>query len=447
MAKYVRVGLARELAGLIFIFIFVAGAWAYRCTRAANAPSTEAGRVESAGTAQKVAGAGAGLSAPLAAAHGADGDVVVAGLDVAAASIRVQRIDANDRIIAEKAVFRGVAWSGESELKVVSAGGSVAITWRGLRGGKLVRQLVVFAQDLTPRGEPVDVTAASCATEDAFWFMDGPRVVVRPWTGPVSQFAWPKEREASVVCGAHRAFAMFDEDDKTSLVALDGGETGALRVAATPMVREADFGDDEPRERADYTVGDDIGVVRLGVSGALSVREVTAAGLGKLRRLRTSIPRDSDVVAVDASSKSLAVIFTEEAAAECGKTASAGSSVAIRVNALRVDRVTFEESVFELAPGSCGREVGPFFTSATGENVAVSWVERFATVGEPRAKIAGLAYRALPATGPLGELSRVETSADTLVDAGCDSARCYAVALARVTGIARVLRYGARAGR
>jgi hypothetical protein len=66
----------------------------------------------------------------------------------------------------------------------------------------------------------------------------------------------------------------------------------------------------------------------------------------------------------------------------------------------------------------------------------------------PRAPIAGLAHRAVPPSGPAGELARIEQPADALVDAGCDSARCYAVALARragmdamVPGLARVVRY------
>jgi hypothetical protein len=119
-----------------------------------------------------------------------------------------------------------------------------------------------------------------------------------------------------------------------------------------------------------------------------------------------------------------------------------------RVKALRIDRTTFEESTVELSAGACGREVGPFFTGTLGDAVSVAWVERVPVAGQPKAPVAGLAHRTVPASGPPGDLARVDQPADALVDAGCDGTRCYAVALARhtgmdamVPGLARVLRY------
>jgi hypothetical protein len=92
--------------------------------------------------------------------------------------------------------------------------------------------------------------------------------------------------------------------------------------------------------------------------------------------------------------------------------------------------------------------VGPFFTGALGDAVSVAWVERVPVAGKARAPIAGLAHRTVNAAGAPGELVRAEQPADALVDAGCDGARCYAVALARragmdamIPGLARVLRY------
>lgn len=403
--------------------------------------------------ASAVAGEPGGLSAPIAAARGEHGDVVVAGLDVPAAAIRVQRIDSKDAVTADRTVLPGVAWSSESELKMVPAAGGVAVTWRGLRGGKLVRQLLVLGPELAPKGDPVDVAAASCATQDALWFTDGKQVNTRPWAGAPSRTALPKDKDAALVCGAHRAFALLDEDDGTSLLMLgasDGGASAgsASAASAVSLLRESDFGDDEQRERAEFTVGDDVGVVRLATSGTLSLREVRSGAPAPLRKLKTTIPRDDDVVAVDASTKVLTVIFTEEVADACAKTGGASTGASVRVKALRMDRATAEESVVELASGACGREVGPFFTGVVGDAVSVAWVERIPVAGKARAPIAGLAHRTVTPSGALPELVRVEQAADALVDAGCDSSRCYAVALARkagmdamVPGLARVLRY------
>jgi hypothetical protein len=396
-----------------------------------------------------------GLSAPIAAARSENGDVVVAGLDVAAASIRVQRINTKDEVVSDKTVLSGVKWSSDSELKMVPAAGGVAITWRGLRAGRLVRQSLVLQPDLSAKGEVLDVSAGACATQDALWFADAKSVSARPWGGGTSRLELPRDEDAALVCGAHRAFALLDEDDGTSLMAFGTNDGGASSSPVVSLLKEADFGNDEQRERAEFTVGDDLGVVRLASSGSLTLREVRDARDGRaaapsaMRKLRTSIGRDDDVVAVDASPKVIVVVFTEEVANGCAKTGGGGASGAsVRVKVLRVDRETNDESVMELDPGSCGHEVGPFFSSAVGDAVSVAWVERVAVAGKARAPIAGLVHRRVLAAAPLGELAHVDLAADALVDAGCDSARCQAVALVRragmdamVPGLARVIRY------
>ena len=396
------------------------------------------------------AGAGGGLSAPIASARGDQGDVVVAGLDVAAHAIRVQRISAKDEVLADRTVFDGAGWSSEAELKMMPAGAGVALVWRGLRAKKPVRQALVLGPDLAPIGDVVDIAPASCATRDALWYTDGKRIHSRPWGAAPTRIELPGDKDGAVViCGAHRAFGLVDDDDGTSLLswgATDGGPAGGVSV--TRLLKESDYGEDDQRERAEYTVGDDIGVVRLSVSGAVSLRELRSGAAAPLRRLKTTIPRDDDVVAVDASPRAVVIVFTEDVGDACPKGDGAGANASTRVKALRVDRATLEESTIELSPGMCGREVGPFFTGAIGEAVSVAWVERIPVAGMSRAPIAGLAHRSVPAAGAAGELARIDQPADALVDAGCDSARCYAVALARragmdamVPGLARVLRY------
>lgn len=447
MASRVRIGLS-------LIFALTAGG-GQACTCAKGSSATDAavasedgGAAATPAAAPPLAGPAGGLSAPIAAAHGDDGEVVVAGLDVPAGAIRVQRINAKDEVIHDKTVLPGVRWSSESELKLVPAAAGVAVVWRGLRDGKLVRQLLVLGRDLAAKGDAVDVPAASCATHDAFWFSDGKTVGMRPWVGAPSRGELPKDKDPALLCGKHRAFAFLDEDDGTSVMMLGADAGAASKPSALSLLKESDFGADEQRERAEFTVDDDVGVVRLAVSGTLTLREVKAGTPAPMRKLKTLVPREDDVVAVDASPKTIAVIFTEEIEGGCSKGGDGtASGASVRVNALRVDRTTFEESVVELAPGICGREVGPFFTAAVGDAISVSWVERVPLAGKPRAPISALVHRAV-GSGPLGALARDEQPADALVDAGCDASRCYAVALARragmdamVPGLARVIRY------
>jgi len=448
MASRAHIGLALLITGI------AASGGACTCSKgSAPAQADASGATDPDAARSVVAGGdasdGGGLSAPIAAVRVEQGEVVVAGLDVAARAIRVQRISAKDEVLAERTVFEGAGWTSESELKMMPAGAGVVLVWRGLRAKKPARQALVLGADLAPVGEPADVAAASCATRDALWYTDGKRIHSRPWAASATRTTLPGDKEGAVlVCGAHRAFGLLDEDDGTSLISWGGADGGAGAVTLASLFKESEFGEDEQRERSEYTVGDDVGVVRLSVGGAVSLREVHAGAAGPLRRLKTIIPRDDDVVAVDACPRAVVIVFTEDVGEACPKGDGAAANVSTRVKALRVDRTTFEESVVELSPGMCGREVGPFFTGALGDAVSVAWVERLPVAGMSRAPIAGLAHRSVPAGGPAGELARIEQPADALVDAGCDGARCYAVALARragmdamVPGLARVLRY------
>lgn len=372
----------------------------------------------------------AGLSAPIAASRVENGDVVVAGLDVAAKAIRVQRLGPDGAVKKERTILAGAKWSSDAEMRVAQAGKGAAVTWHGLYNGRLVRELAVLDAELTPKGEPVEIAAASCATQDALWSTDGKRATARPWAGAAVRTALPQDGDVSLSCGAHRAFALVDEDDGTAVVVLGDKDAGA----PLKLFEESAFGDDDQRERADYTVGDDVGVVRLASSGSLAVREVHAGERGPLHKLKTVLPRDADVVAVDATARQVVVVYTDDASDTCAEAGEPTSST--KVSALRIDRMSFEESTVELSPGMCGREVGPFFTGGLGDALAVAWVERVPVHGKTRAPIAGLAHRSVaPAGATLAPLGRIDLAADALVDAGCDGTHCFAVALARQKGM------------
>jgi hypothetical protein len=283
----------------------------------------------------------------------------------------------------------------------------------------------------------VEVAAASCVPRESSWVSAGARATPRPWSGPSLTVDLPKDSEASLLCGASRAYALLEEEDRTSILAL-----GANGGAPVTVLRNSELGEDERRELSAYTEGDDVGIVRLGESGAVAVRELSGRRLGSLRKLKTSIPKDDDVVAVDASAKTLAIVYTQDVSASCP---SGDSEASTKVSVLRVDRQTFEESTTELSPGRCGYEVGPFFTGVLGDGVSIAWTERTGGPGRARAPIVGLAH-ALVAPSGSPSLARIEQPADALVDAGCDGTTCYAVALAprevrEGAGIAKVLRY------
>lgn len=398
------------------------------------------------------AGASARFSAPIAAARIAgSSDVVVAGLDVASRAIRLQRVGVNDDVKLDRTILGDVAWTRDAELKLVPGGASTSLLWRGTHRGKVGRFHVALGADLGPRGEPTEVGAVSCSTHEQFLHADGKRLAAIPLTGPFAPapVELPKEREVALVCGAHRAFMLLEHDEGADVGVVDtgssdaGGATLAQALATRPLLREADVGDDA-RERAEYVVSGELGVVRLAGGGALAWRETKDGRPGPLKKLERVIPQDDDVVAVDASSKVVVVVYTQEASSACPGT----SGPSTKVVALRIDRSTGAESVLELAPPSCGREVGPFFTSAAGDAVNVSWVERVPTVGRARPPIAALAHVSVSLGTEPRPVERVDVEADALADAGCDASRCIAAALVRrdgmdamVPGPVKVLRY------
>lgn len=383
-----------------------------------------------------------GLSAPIAAAYAKNGEVVIAGLDVPAKAIRVQRIDVKDAVLSDRIAFDDVKWTTDSDLKLAAGGDAVALTWHGLRHDKLVRQLVMLGADLTKKVEPTEVASAYCATKDAVWFANDTSATSRAWNGETARFSLPKDKDASLYCSARRAFGVIEEDDKTSILPLVA-DAGAPVV----MMKEGDFGEDDQRELSEYNVGDELGVVRLGLSGAIAIRETTNGGAGMLHKLKSTIGRDDDVVAVDATTKEVVIVYTQDVSSSCPAAESNETQVSTRVQALRVDRATFDESTVELSSGRCGAEIGPFFTGGVGDDVSVAWVERGSGVGKARAPILGLSHLTV-ALSSVPTLARIDQVADALVDAGCDGTHCFAAALVRrddgdamTPGYVRVLRW------
>ena len=207
-------------------------------------------------------------------------------LDVPASAIRVQRISPKDEVAADRTVLDGrcVVERVGAEGRPGAARAS-AVTWRGLRGGKLVRQLARPRPRSRAEGRGHrrrrrvlrDARRALVHRRQA-------RALAAVGSGQRDRTAISRRtRTPSLVCGAHRAFALLDEDDGTSLVVLGGADADAGADAgraphsvrerppqsqppprAGALLKESDFGEDDQRERADYTVGDDLGVVRLG---------------------------------------------------------------------------------------------------------------------------------------------------------------------------------------
>lgn len=371
------------------------------------------------------------FSAPIGAAR-VDHVDVVAGLIAAEGTVRAMGLGAAG-IAWTTDVLHGVAWVPDAELRLEAApGGGVAVLWRGLRDGKSARTLVLLGPHGELRGDPIDVGALSCATsEGVAWtspHSTGPtRVRTRRWTDPEAHdvVSLPSERDPSLVCGDHDVVVLGDGDDDLTASVFTPGDTTAR--PPTVALRDTDFAD-EQREHDAYTIGDDLGLVRIGASGAIATREVPRRGVpGAWRKLRYVLSADDEAVTVDGDGAAMLLVATHEADSGC---AGVGSTESVR--AIRVDRKTGEESVLELAPGDCDRSRGPFWIATAPQGLVVAWVERRTKLASKAAPIAAVAFRLL-APGGVREV-RVEQDADAIADGGCDDRGCFVAALVREPG-------------
>ncbi len=372
------------------------------------------------------------FSAPIAGAR-AGGDEVVAGLVVSAGAIRVMGVSAG-QVSWTVDALKDVAWTPDAELSLQAARGGFALVWRGLHGGKPGRTLVMLGPHGAVLGAPVDVGAAVCIADAGAAWLDvrtsGPvRVLARAFTdaAPRALGSVPTDRDPALVCGDHDVMVLGAGDDDVTLAAFapDSSGPGPQRV----VLRDADFGDDEEREHDAYSVGDDLGLLRVAASGAVALREVPRGGTPTpWRRLKHSVPADDDVVAVDGDADATLIVYTQDADEACpgvGSTAEA-------VHALRVNRKTGDETLLDLSPADCQRSFGPYWIAATPLGQAVGWIERTAHAAPGTTPVAAASLRLLTAGGT--QARRIEQPADAMVDAGCDARGCSLAALVRTDG-------------
>jgi hypothetical protein len=406
-----------------------------RCSHANRAPaatlSSQANDAAPVAVGTRLTSDAAVFSAPIGATRVGNQDVV-AGLVVDEGTIRLVGLAEEGQQWSGNALH-GVAWAPDAELRLQAAAGGISVFWRGLRDGKSTRTLALVGPRGEPRGEPIEVGPSFCATsEGAAWIgphAAGPtRVRARRWSGSESSdvVKVPAERDASLVCGDHEVIVLEEGDDDLSATAFVPGDTTSQ--APVVVMRDSDFHDDE-REHDAYSIGDDLGLVRVAASGVIAIREVSHGRVpGPWRTLEHPLAADDDVVTVDGDAGATLIVITRESEKACGDIRSTSESV----RAIRVDRKTGQESLVDVAPPDCTRLRGPFWIAQAAAGDVIAWVERL-TEGTPKSgPISGVAFRVLTADGV--RAGRIEEQADAFVNGGCDERRCSAAALLRESG-------------
>ena len=388
------------------------------------------------------------FSAPIGAARIASGSILVAGLVVPTKAITLTSLDIAGAVEWTADALTGVEWASDARLGVLPLGDGAAIVWTGARNGRPSTYLAIVGPHGELKGDPIESGTAPCATLDTLVWVDPatpapsgldasvarPAHAVSSTQRHVRAQAWGtsevrdlgslrSDPMPSLVCGDHVVYASVDGDDDRTVRAMLGSADGA----APMVIDDGDFGDDEEHDFQEYSVGDDLGMVRVGSSGEIAIREVSGGKLSGWSRLHHRLASDDVIETVDANAKTIAIVYSNDESNDCPGDAAAKS-----VHVLSVDRKTHKDApAVKIAAAECGKDLSLFWIGQPEGSLVVGW-------GEPgkrhEAPIQGLAFRVLPASANDATHSSVEQVADALVDAGCDKSRCYAVALARGDG-------------
>lgn len=399
------------------------------CSRRAKAPpSTEAGTTPAASASARSLPppSEAVFSAPIAATT-AGPLRVVAGLVVPERVIRVRATRAGT-VVWTADVMHGATWASDVDLRLIPAADGVAVLWGSGAGA---RTMVILGPHGEPLEEPFLIGTAACATSDGIAWVDPhhagpPKVRARRWRDSAVRDAvtLPVDRDPALVCGDHVVFVLGDGDDDLTVTAFVPGEKDSShpRIA----LRDGDFGNDDEREHEPYTYADTLGLVRVGASGAVAVREIPRAGApSPWRTLKHKLGQEDDLVAVDGDGAATLVVFTRDAEDKC--TDAGASAVAVR--ALRIERSSGAESLVDLAAPDCDVSPGPFWVAPAPKGLVVAWTERAGNLLAGAAPVRRLAVRSIAPDGV--QASGTDVSADALADGTCDESGCFAAVLRR----------------
>jgi hypothetical protein len=367
------------------------------------------------------------FSSPIAAVRSASA-TIVAGFVAKESAVRVTALGPGGALWTLDAV-RDVTWAPDAEVKLESAGDNVVLLWRSGRAERHAGILVVVGSDGAARGTAQDVGVAECATDDGLAWIDpganGPyRVRGRAWADATAhdRLSVPMDRTPTLVCDERSVFVLGDGDDDLTAARVD---TSGVSDGAQVVIRGSDFPDDELEHDA-FAVDGKLELLRISNAGGLATREVPVDGPPTpWRKLKHHLSEDDDVVAVDGDATTTLAVYTQEAEDACSATASP----ALRVRALRVNRVTGADSVADLAAPSCEQTPSPIWIATPHEAPPiVAWVERGSRTRTGMPPIRALAYRVLE-DGKVPRSGRVAILAETVVDAGCRDGTCTAAAL------------------
>lgn len=382
------------------------------------------------------------FSLPIAATLGEDDHVIVVGLDAAAHKLRLVDVSYTGKVRYRVDVMSDVEWSDDAVLRVTSSGREHVVVYRGTVGNK--RGAHASLVDASGKVERVAeaISATHCVAGDVVTMLEPKtkRVTMLSLRSRQRRTFVPRtrDRDLSLFCDAREALLLGEGEsdfsaeplpvtDVSSLVDAGSERVTPLRGDLALVFSERELGTEAREQVALFSRDGAAGFLRVGRDNDLMFRSLSKGELSAVVRVKEKLGQDEDVVHADGTMQSLVLV----ALRDTERTCDAGVASA-EARALEVTVAGGSAAWIDLAPASCTREHGPFFSGIlAGGTPFVYFAERSKQSNKTIAPVTALAYRAFRP----GETTRVvSVSADGIVDAGCRGNKCYTVALARPAG-------------
>jgi hypothetical protein len=293
----------------------------------------------------------------------------------------------------------------------------------GLAGGAGVTRL-----DLSPVG------TAACAT------MDGVYSVARESTGWRGTFVALTQAggeskgplvsgrsEATIVCGQHRAFVVTNSGGELHAIGWSPNGYDAHPALLPPLARST------PEGETLMAAMDDKLVIAKFRKSTLHTLVWSGEPSGSAWRSEAGALHDGLVLeAMEPAQGQLGLLFVRTIPKVKGCKGNETTDSVAEVALVDATTGKFVHAPESVETWKCGAEAGPFFSGWANGKFVIAW-PRGPDVACARAGVrrGGIGYAVVePGTGR-ASTGRISRPAETIVEAGCDGSKCFAVALTR----------------
>jgi hypothetical protein len=281
--------------------------------------------------------------------------------------------------------------------------------------------------------ESVAIGAAACATEDGVYTLaqgksgwTGSFFALDDAKGEPAKLTLTGRSEATIVCGQHRAFVALSAPGELTAVAWTKAEHDDRPAALPrPIIAGAEV------DTVMAAMDDALAIVKLDRSVVHTLVWTGAKGAA-WRKAEPIAKEGLALEAVEAEKGKIGLLFVRTIAKAKGCPPGESTDAVAEVALVDAETGKLARAPESLETWRCGAEPGPFFSGWAGGKLVVAW-PRGADAACTRAgvKRGGIGYAEVDPASGRARVGRVARAAETIVPAGCDANRCYAVALTR----------------